>query len=252
MKFLRVDSLEEAREKLLCAVGEEFIKTEQVDTKDAMGRCLAEDVFCPEMLPDFRRSTVDGYAVLAKDTQGAGENIPVFLNIVEEVSIGKPALHTIKSGECAYVPTGGMVPDGADAMVMVEYTELFDEKSAAIYNAVSAGRNVVQIGEDAGVGTLLLKKGKVLKAADIGALASIGKAQVQVCKPWKLTIISTGDELAAMGEAKNPCEVYDVNTYAIARWHRRREWKLRKPSCFVTRRNFWRKQSAMQCQTVIS
>lgn len=215
MNFLKVDSLEQAREKLLQKVGEAFVKTEQIDTKDALGRCLAEDVFCPEMVPDFRRSTVDGYAVIAKDTQGAGESIPVFLDIVEEISIGRPALHTLKSGECAYVPTGGMIPDGADAMVMVEYTELFGEKSAAVYSPVSAGRNVVQIGEDAEEGTLLLKRGTVLKAADIGVLASIGKEKTEVFKPWRLTIISTGDELAALGDERKPCEVYDVNTYAI-------------------------------------
>lgn len=215
MKFLKVDSLEQAREKLLQAVGDTFAKTEIINTKDAVGRCLAEDIFCPEMVPDFRRSTVDGYAVIAKDTQGAGESIPVFLDIVEEISIGTPAVHTLKSGECAYVPTGGMVPDGADAMVMVEYTELFDETSAAIYSPVSPGRNVVQIGEDAGKDSLLLKKGTVLNAGSIGVLASIGKAQIKVFKPWKITIISTGDELAAMGNEKKPCEVYDVNTYAI-------------------------------------
>lgn len=215
MEFLKVDSLSQAREKLFKAAGEKLAQTEIVDTGDAVGRCLAEDIYCPEMVPDFRRSTVDGYAVIAKDTQGAGESIPVFLNIVEEISIGTPASHVIKSGECAYVPTGGMVPDGADAMVMVEYTELFDEECAAVYNAVSSGRNVVQIGEDAEKDSLLLKKGTVLNAGSIGVLASIGKAQVKVFKPWKLTIVSTGDELASMGSEKKPGEVYDVNTYAI-------------------------------------
>ena len=215
MKFLKVDSLEQAREKLLQAAGETFARTEEIETKDAWGRCLAEDIFCTEMVPDFRRSTVDGYAVKAKDTQGAGESIPVFLKIAEEISIGKPAVHTLKSGECAYVPTGGMVPDGADAMVMVEYTELFDDRNAAVYHAVSPGRNVVQIGEDAQKGSLLLKKGTVLNAAGIGVLASIGKSRVQVFRPWKQTIISTGDELAPLGGTKNACEVYDVNTYGI-------------------------------------
>lgn len=215
MKFLNVDSLEKAREKILQAVGDTFVRTESIDTREAVGRCLAEDVFCPEMIPDFYRSTVDGYAVKAKDTQGAGESIPVFLDIVEEISIGKPARHELKSGECAYVPTGGMVPDGADAMVMVEYTELFDDTSVAIYNSVSAGRNVVQIGEDAKKDSLLLKKGTILNAAAIGVLASIGRNKVQVFCPLKLTIISTGDELRTPGEKKNFAEIYDVNTYAI-------------------------------------
>lgn len=215
MQFLKVDTIEQAREKLLTAVSDRFTKTEQVDLKEAAGRCLAEDIFCPEMIPDFRRSTVDGYAVLAKDTQGAGESIPVFLDIVEEVSIGKPAKKTLKSGECAYVPTGGMIPDGADAMVMVEYTELFDETSAAIYSAVAPGQGVVQIGEDAKKDTLLLKRGTVLDAKSIGVLASIGMKKVNVYCPWRLTIISTGDELADPAGKKKTCEVYDVNTYAL-------------------------------------
>ena len=91
MQFLKVDTLEQAREKLVNAVGDAFIKIEKVSLKDAVGRNLAEDIYCPEMVPDFRRSTVDGYAVKARDTQGAGESIPVFLDIVEEISIGKPA-----------------------------------------------------------------------------------------------------------------------------------------------------------------
>lgn len=215
MQFLKVDTLDEAREKLLNAVQERFVKTEKINMDDAVGKCLAEDIVCPFMVPDFRRSTVDGYAVIARDTQGAGESIPVFLDIIEEVSIGKPAKKEIHSGQCAYVPTGGMIPDGADAMVMVEYTELFDETSAAVYSAVSPGRGVVQIGEDAQKGKLLLEKGTVLDARSIGVLASVGISEVEVFCPWKLTIVSTGDELIQPGKHKNPCEVYDVNTHAI-------------------------------------
>lgn len=215
MQFLKVDTLEQAREKLVQAAGKVLVKKETISLRDAVGRTLAENIFCPEMVPDFRRSTVDGYAVIARDTQGAGESIPVFLDIVEEISIGKPAKKTLRSGECAYVPTGAMLPDGADAMVMVEYTELFDETSAAIYSAVAPGQSVVQIGEDAKKGNLLLAKGTVLDAKSIGVLASVGKNEIEVFQPWKLTIISTGDELIEPGKEKNPCEIYDVNTYAI-------------------------------------
>lgn len=215
MQFLKVDTLEEAREKLLKEVNSCFTKMEKIALDAAIGRCLASDVICPFMVPDFRRSTVDGFAVIASDTQGAGESIPVFLDIVEEVSIGKPAKKQIRSGQCAYVPTGGMLPDGADAMVMVEYTELFDETSAAVYSAVSPGRGVVQIGEDAQKGTILLQKGTVLNAGSIGVLASVGISEVEVFYPWRLTIVSTGDELIQPGTKRNPCEIYDVNSHAI-------------------------------------
>ena len=191
------------------------MKMETVKLSEAYGKCLAENIYAEENIPDFRRATVDGYAVKASDTQGAGESVPVFLSVVDEISIGKPALREIKNGECAYVPTGGMIPDGADAMVMVEYTELFDKRDAAVYSSVSAGNGVVQIGEDAKKGELLLSRGTVLHSAQTGVLASLGKHTVKVYAPWHITIISTGDELAEVGEEKGRCQVYDINTHAL-------------------------------------
>lgn len=215
MRFLQVDTISGARERLLQEVGDNFLKMETVKLSEAYGKCLAEDIYAEENIPDFRRATVDGYAVKASDTQGAGESVPVFLSVVDEISIGKPALREIKNGECAYVPTGGMIPDGADAMVMVEYTELFDKRDAAVYSSVSAGNGVVQIGEDAKKGELLLSRGTVLNSAQTGVLASLGKHTVKVYAPWHITIISTGDELAEVGEEKGRCQVYDINTHAL-------------------------------------
>lgn len=215
MRFLQVDTISGARERLLQEVGDNFLKMETVKLSEAYGKCLAEDIYAEENIPDFRRATVDGYAVKASDTQGAGESVPVFLSVVDEISIGKPALREIKNGECAYVPTGGMIPDGADAMVMVEYTELFDKRDAAVYSSVSAGNGVVQIGEDAKKGALLLSRGTVLHSAQTGVLASLGKHTVKVYAPWHITIISTGDELAEVGEEKGRCQVYDINTHAL-------------------------------------
>lgn len=215
MRFLQVDTISGARERLLQEVGDNFLKMETVKLSEAYGKCLAEDIYAEENIPDFRRATVDGYAVKASDTQGAGESVPVFLSVVDEISIGKPALREIKNGECAYVPTGGMIPDGADAMVMVEYTELFDKRDAAVYSSVSAGNGVVQIGEDAKKGELLLSRGTVLHSAQTGVLASLGKHTVKVYAPWHITIISTGDELAEVGEEKGRCQVYDINTHTL-------------------------------------
>lgn len=215
MRFLQVDTISGARERLLQEVGDNFLKMETVKLSEAYGKCLAEDIYADENIPDFRRATVDGYAVKASDTQGAGESVPVFLSVVDEISIGKPALREIKNGECAYVPTGGMIPDGADAMVMVEYTELFDKRDAAVYSSVSAGNGVVQIGEDAKKGELLLSRGTVLHSAQTGVLASLGKHTVKVYAPWHITIISTGDELAEVGEEKGRCQVYDINTHTL-------------------------------------
>lgn len=214
MELLQTNTLQYAREKLL-----EYLKgkqeTKTLDLMDAEGQVLAEDVrsICP--VPHFRRSTVDGYAVISKDTQGAGESIPVFLENIEEILIGHEAKCTLKSGQCAYIPTGGMLPTGADAVVMVEYCEEFDTSSVAVYNSVSVERNVVNIGEDVESGAVILKKGTTLRPQEIGALASAGISHVSVYAPLKLTIISTGDELVTLGKVPKLGQVRDINTYAL-------------------------------------
>ena len=143
MKLLKVDTLQEAREKLLKAVSEKPLDTERVRFASSLGRVLAADIRAVESIPPFRRSTVDGYAVKAADTQGVTESIPVFLDVIETVEMGAAPQTTISSGQAVYVPTGGMLPEGADAMVMIEYCEKFDESSIAVYDPVSPGRNVV-------------------------------------------------------------------------------------------------------------
>ncbi|HSL86280.1 MAG TPA: hypothetical protein VK861_05060, partial [Bacteroidales bacterium] len=152
------------------AIGNWTMSSERVKIPEAMGRVLSEDILSRHPVPEFRRSSVDGYAVRAKDTQGATESLPTFLEVVEEVLMGQEAKSVIISGQCAYVPTGGMIPDGADAMVMVEYCESFDEDNIAVYDAVSPGRNMVGIGEDMQADTLLFSRGVVVRAQEIGAL----------------------------------------------------------------------------------
>lgn len=215
MKFLTVDTLEIAREKLQEYASPALRKETEVALEKAEGCVLATDIVCSEPIPDFRRSTVDGYAVKSLDTQGAGESIPVFLEIIEEIAIGVEPEKTLLAGQCAYVPTGGAIPEGADAMVMIEYTELLDNTLVAIYESAAVGKGVVQIGEDAKQGTLLLTKGTLLSPKEIGVLASLGMEKVIVYQPWQVTIISTGDELRKPGEIKGKCQIYDVNTYTI-------------------------------------
>lgn len=215
MKLLVVDTLEVARAKMMKAIGDWKVESEEVKITEALGRVLCEDVFSSYPVPEFRRSTVDGYAVKAKDTQGATESLPAFLEVVEEVLMGQEAKSTIISGQCAYVPTGGMIPEGADAMVMVEYCESFDEDNIAVYDAVSPGRNLVGIGEDMMADTLLLTRGVVIRAQEIGALASAGIGEVRVYKLMRLTVISTGDELVDVSVRPNRGQIRDINTYAL-------------------------------------
>ena len=215
MELLKVDTLETAREKLLAAVGENWIKTKNVPLNEALNGVLAEDVYGKIHIPEFRRSMVDGYAVIAKDTMGAGESLPVFLKVIGDVGMGEAAECVITPGTCAYVPTGGMIPEGADACVMVEYCEHFDSEEIAVYQATSVGRHVVDIGEDSKAGELLFKKGTKLRPQEIGALSAEGFTEVKIFAPVTISIISTGDELVAPGGTINKGQIYDINTTAL-------------------------------------
>ncbi len=225
MKLLQTETLQSAREKLL-----EFMKGKQdtviIDLIDAEGLLIAEDIISTCDIPHFRRSTVDGYAVVSRDTQGASESIPAFLKKIEEVSMGCAAKSSLKNGECAYVPTGGMIPDGADAMVMIEFCEPFDKNSMAVYESVSTGRNIVNIGEDVENGGVILKKGTKLRPQEIGALASAGFSKIPVFKPMKLTIISTGDELVPTDKLPEAGQVRDINTCALRSLAKKRGFEI--------------------------
>lgn len=214
MKLLNVDTREEALSKLLTVSKDYSLKKEWVPLDRALDRVLAEDAKTKADIPKFRRSTVDGYAVLAKDTAGAGESLPVLLKVVGEVSIGTEVTEKIQSGEAIYVPTGGMLPEFADAVVMVEYCETFGEE-IAVYDSVSSGRNVVERGDDFKEGECFLKKGTLLRPQEIGALASAGYATVLVYVPFFVTIISTGDELVPVSIEPAPGQIRDINTYAL-------------------------------------
>ena len=215
MELLKVDRLEEAKEKLLFFVSETGLKTETVPVCESYGRILAEDMICGEDIPGFPRSTVDGYAVRASDTGGASEGLPVFLKIVGEVCMGEEAGMHLGPGECVYVPTGGMVPCGADAMVMAEYCEPFGEGQIAVYNSVSPGRNMVQASDDMYCGQKVLKRGRSIRPQDMGVLSSIGKTQVPVYRPWSVAILSTGDEIIDPSMKPKKGQVRDVNTFGL-------------------------------------
>jgi len=218
MKLLTVDTIEQAREKLLGCYKSRSPKSETIALDRACGSVLAENLYAPADTPGFCRSIVDGYAVVAADTAAATESIPVFLKEKGAVIMGKPAGFSIKSGECGYVPTGGMLPDGADAMVMVEYAEKSDGKShghIAIYEAAAPGVGMAVAGEDMKKGELLLRRGTLIRPQEIGALAAAGIMELPVFSSLKLAIISTGDELVPLEEEPGPAEVRDINSLAL-------------------------------------
>lgn len=215
MELLVVDSLKEAREKLVKTLEDKSNKIKMVHVNEALGYVLAVDIRAAIMIPDFRRGTVDGYAVLSKDTWGASENAPVFLEVIGEVNIGYPAEQTLHPGQCVYVPTGGMIPDGADCMVMIEYCEFFDQNHIAVYKSVAVGKNIVEIGEDIKTGEILLKKGIRIEPRNIAAVAALGISRLQVFEPLSITILSTGDELISPDEKRTLGQIYDINTYGL-------------------------------------
>jgi len=170
-------------------------KIEDVSTYGALDRVLSQTLTSPQDLPSFVRSTVDGYAVTAADTYGASGGLPAFLTVTGEVPMGQLSTLDLKLGEAALVHTGGMIPTGATAVVMVEHTQAVDAQSIEVLRAVADGENVIQVGEDVRAGESVLASGRQLRPQDIGALLALGITHVQVAKPPRVAILSTGDEV---------------------------------------------------------
>ena len=202
-------------EEVLALIDQEFAPlgaAETVSLTAAMGRVLAEDIAATEYVPDFDRSTVDGYAVRAKDTFGCTDAIPAILPLQGEVLMGEGAQFPLNPEECVAVPTGGAVPKGADSVVMVEYTEDYGDGTIGISKSAAPGQNMIFRGDDVFPGKVVLEQGRVLSSQDIGALAAIGRVQVPVAKKLKIGVISTGDELVPPEQTPGPGQVRDVNS----------------------------------------
>jgi molybdopterin molybdotransferase len=182
----------------------------------AWNRVLAEAIIATTDVPEFSRSTMDGYAVRARDTFGAGPGNPAWLTVTGEVAMGAEARVPLAAGQVMGIATGGMLPPGADAVVMVEYTEELADKTLEIYRSVAPWENVVQRGEDVVAGALLLPAGRCLRPQDVGLLAALGVAKVLVrCRP-RVAIIGTGDEIVPLEATLQPGQMRDANSYALA------------------------------------
>jgi molybdopterin molybdotransferase len=185
---------------------------EEVPLEDALHRVLARDVRADIDIPGFDRSTVDGYAVAAAETTGASEAIPAMLQCQGRVGMGTADAGVVSRGTCLYVPTGGALPGGADAVVMIEHTEQIGD-DVLIHRPVAPGENVVFRGEDFGAGKVILERGRVLSPREIGVAAAVGADRVGVAKMPKIGIVSTGNELVPVVETPGPGEVRDANSY---------------------------------------
>ncbi len=212
--MLNVVSFDEAKkiitEKLICSPG-----YEQVFLTDAVGRTAAEDIVGSEDVPAFTRSTVDGYAVMAADTYGSGESIPALLNIRGEILMGEKADFSIRSGECAVIPTGGMLPEGADSAVMIENTDREGDYLCLVFKAVSPFENVTKRGDDVKAGDVIIPRGTEITSRHVGVLASLGIDRINVIRKPRAAIISTGDEIVDITVSPAPGQIRDVNSYML-------------------------------------
>lgn len=188
------------------------LPSEQVPLSEACGRILSDPVTASEYVPGFDRSTVDGYAVHAKDTFGCSESIPALLVLTGAVAMGEGAGACLEPGTCRYVPTGGAVPCGADAMVMIEHAEVFDPFTVGILRPAAPGENLIYRGDDTVPGQLLFPSGYLLNAHDIGALAAMGVTAVSVFRRPRVGILSTGDELVDAACPPAEGQIRNVNS----------------------------------------
>ncbi|RLE33431.1 molybdopterin molybdenumtransferase MoeA [Candidatus Acetothermia bacterium] len=214
MSMLRMATLSQA----LRLIREEFRPLEDFErlaTAAACGRVLAQEIRAPEDLPGFPRAIMDGYAVRAADTFGATEGNPARLALVGEVRVGQPPPGPLGSGEAMAIPTGGFLPEGADAVVMVEDTEAPDPKTVLVFSPVAPGESVIGPRDDIAAGTRLFSRGHRLRPQDVGALMGLGLTAVPVVRAPRAAIVATGEEIVPPDARPEPGQVRDINSYTL-------------------------------------
>jgi molybdopterin molybdotransferase len=212
--FASTISLDEARRRLAAAV-RPIVKTERLPLDQAAGRVAAADVISPIDVPPFARSAMDGYAVIAADTSVASRKSQVTLRRIDRVFTGQLSSATVVSGTCIEIATGAPMPAGADAVVMVEETSAAGDGSVAVFAPVAPGQNVGRRGADMTTGDRVIAAGDALSPGRIGALAAIGRADVEVFTKPRVAILSTGNEVIDPGTPLPPGHIYDVNRFTL-------------------------------------
>ncbi|OGO31100.1 MAG: molybdopterin molybdenumtransferase MoeA [Chloroflexi bacterium RBG_16_54_18] len=189
---------------------------EEIDTVQALGRVTAAPVTAPHPLPSFPRTTVDGYAVRAGDTFGASDSLPAYLQLIGEIPMGAVPGFSLAPAQCALIHTGGMLPDEADSVVMVEHTQSARPGEVEVLRAVASGENVLKIGEDVMPGDEVIPAGVRMRPAEIGGLMALGITKTQVSRRPRVGIISSGDEVVPPEKTLGPGQVRDVNAYTLS------------------------------------
>ena len=212
--FTSTISFDEARRRLDAAVTP-IARTERIPLVSAGWRVAAEDVASPIDVPPFERSAMDGYAVIAADTAAASGNSPVRLRILERLYTGQAPTATVARGTCSEIATGAPLPNGADAVVMVEQTTKAGDSAVDINATATAGQNIGRRGGDITIGASVLHRGDVLNPGRIGAVAAIGRKDVEVYARPRVAILSTGNEVVEPGTTLGPGQIFDVNRFTL-------------------------------------
>ncbi|ODA39946.1 gephyrin-like molybdotransferase Glp [Desulfosporosinus sp. BG] len=214
-ELFKVKTLTEAIDSLKPYVLPFYQRVEKVPLVDSLGRIVTQDIPAARALPHFRKSTVDGMAVRAADTFGASESMPALIQCHGEVRMGEAPTEPLGQGIGILMPTGGMLPEGADAVVMVEHLEHFGEKLYGVTKAVAPGENLIDIGEDLTVGESILPQFTRIRAQEMGLLAALGLSKVPVLPRFRVGILSTGDEIIPPEQEPAPGQSRDINGYTL-------------------------------------
>jgi molybdopterin molybdotransferase len=215
-EFLKLISPKIGLDTVLKNLGQLKQGSREILTEESLGFVLAEDIIAPHSLPSFARSTVDGFAVISKDTYGSSNSVPSFFEIIGEVKMGSSYKTSIKSGQVFAIHTGGMVPDIADAVIMVEDTQKINDAELEIYKAVSPGENILNPGEDIRTGDVIIHSGTRIRSVEIGGLMALGIMKIPVIIKPKVAIISSGDEIVNPSQNAELGKVRDVNSNLLS------------------------------------
>lgn len=216
--FKKYLSAKKASDKFLSSIKKTnvVLDVEVVPLKDSLDRVLASDFRSPLNIPPFRRAAMDGYAVVSKDTDAASTKNPATLQVIDRISAGEKSHLRVRSGKTIAVATGAPMPDGANAVVIIENTTLDGENLVKIFKQIENRKNVASIGEDVKKGQILIKKGTLLTPQDVAIIASVGVNKIPVYKKPRVAVFATGNELVEPGLRLKESSIFESNRYMLS------------------------------------